>query len=112
MKPKSTLRAFLALAGSSILAVSSASAGQIWDGTGGDNNLNTAGNWDSDSLPTFTRAVTFVGNTRNGAVNDVAGDSIIGGVNLTKDGTSGKTNPFTLNVVVLWCAFRSTFQNA
>jgi hypothetical protein len=40
MKSKSTLRHFLALAGSSLLAVSSTHAANIWDGGGGDGNWN------------------------------------------------------------------------
>ena len=31
-----------------------ASAGTTWDGGGADTNINTAGNWDSDVLPTIT----------------------------------------------------------
>ena len=54
-------------------------------------------NWDSDALPTFTNAITFVGNVRNGAVNNLTAASIIGGINLTNDGTAGKTNAFTLS---------------
>jgi hypothetical protein len=65
-----------------LLTISSASAGQIWDGTGVDDNWNTAANWDSDLLPTFTNAITFTGNTRNGAVNNLNADSVIGGINL------------------------------
>ncbi len=91
------LRSFLALASSSLLAISQAHAGQIWDGSGGDNNWNTAANWDGDVLPTFTNAITFTGNTRNGAVNNLTADTIIGGINLTNDATSGKTNVFTLS---------------
>jgi autotransporter-associated beta strand protein len=91
------LRSFLALASSSLLAISQAHAGQIWDGSGGDNNWNTAANWDGDVLPTFTNAITFTGNTRNGAVNNLTADTIIGGINLANNSTSGRTNAFTLS---------------
>ena len=92
------LRSILALASSSLLAISQAHAGQIWDGSSGtDSNWNTAANWDGDVLPTFTSPITFTGNTRNGAVNNLTADTIIGGINLTNDGTSGKTNAFTLS---------------
>ncbi|OYV04905.1 MAG: hypothetical protein CFE26_14405, partial [Verrucomicrobiales bacterium VVV1] len=95
MKIGSTLRLALPLA--CALASSSVHAGQIWDGGGGDANWNTAGNWDGDVLPTFTNAVTFTGNTRTAAVNNLTADSVIGGINLTNNGTSGKTNAFTLS---------------
>ena len=92
MKTTFKLNAFLTL-----LTISSASAGQIWDGTGVDDNWNTAANWDSDALPTFTNVITFTGNTRNSAVNNLTADSIIGGINLTNDGSAGLTNAFTLS---------------
>jgi fibronectin-binding autotransporter adhesin len=92
MKTTFKLNAFLTL-----LTISSASAGQIWDGTGVDDSWNTAANWDSDLLPTFTNAITFTGNTRNGAVNNLTADSIIGGINLANDGSIGLTNAFTLS---------------
>ena len=99
MKPRDLLRLSFPLASAiaALLAFSSVRAGQIWDGGGGDNNWNTAGNWDGDVLPTFTNAITFVGNTRNGAVNNLTADTLIGGINLTNDSTSGKTNAFTLS---------------
>jgi autotransporter-associated beta strand protein len=83
-----------------VLTASTLYAGQIWDGgsTGpGDDNWNTAANWDSDTLPTFTNAITFSGNTRNGPFNDLAADSIIGGILFTNDGSAGNTNAFTLS---------------
>jgi autotransporter-associated beta strand protein len=75
-------------------------AGQIWDGgsTGpGDDNWNTAANWDGDALPTFTNAISFTGDTRNTPTNDLAANSLIGGILFTNDGSAGKTNAFTLS---------------
>src|SRR5262245_49065063 len=41
-----------------ILAISIAPAGTIWDGGGADANINTAANWDSNTLPTNLTTVT------------------------------------------------------
>jgi autotransporter-associated beta strand protein len=87
MKPKSILRNFLLTAGSSLLAISSASAGQIWDGTGANTNWDTLANWDGDTLPDFASAITFAGTTRPTNVNNLAADTTIGGINFTN--TSG-----------------------
>jgi len=82
MKTKSKLRLFLLLACSSLLAVFSASAGQTWDGGSLDNsNWNTADNWDSDTLPTFSSAITFAGTNRAANTNDLPADTTIGGIN-------------------------------
>ncbi len=99
MKIRSTFRLALPLAcaAAAMLASPSVHAGQIWDGSGGDNNWSTTANWDGDVLPTFTNAITFTGNTRNGAVNNLTADTIIGGINLTNNGASGQTNAFTLS---------------
>jgi hypothetical protein len=98
MKPNSTLRYFLSLCSSSLLAISFAHADQIWDGGSlVDSNWNTAANWGLDTLPTFSNAITFVGNTRNGAVNNLTAASTIGGINLTNAGGIGQTNAFTLS---------------
>jgi autotransporter-associated beta strand protein len=84
MKEKSNLRNLIFAAGSSLLAVSSASAGQIWDGGSGiDSFWNTADNWDSNTLPTFGSAITFTGTTRATNVNDLTPDTTIGGINFT-----------------------------
>jgi fibronectin-binding autotransporter adhesin len=99
MKLKSTSHLALPLASAivSLLVASSVHAGQIWDGTGADDNWNTSNNWDFDVLPTFTNVITFTGNTRNGAINNLIADSIIGGINLANDGIAGNTNAFTLS---------------
>ncbi len=61
MKPKSTLHSFLLAAGSSLLAISSASAQAIfWDGAGGGTwGLTT--NWSTDLVPTSSNDVTILG---------------------------------------------------
>jgi fibronectin-binding autotransporter adhesin len=97
MKPKSTLRSFLALAGTSLLAFSYTHAGQIWDGGGTDDNWNTPANWDSDALPDFATAITFAGDTRNAPVNNLTADTTIGGINFSNDGTVGFANAFALS---------------
>jgi autotransporter-associated beta strand protein len=97
MKFTSRIASPLAAAIAALLAISYSHAGQIWDGGGGDDNWNTAGNWDSDTLPTFTNAITFTGNVRNGAVNNLTAASTIGGINLTNAGGIGQTNAFTLS---------------
>jgi hypothetical protein len=70
MKPKfRSVHAFpLAAAIAALLALSSVRAGQIWN---------------RDVLPTFTSAISFTGNIRNSAVNNLTADSIIGGNILT-----------------------------
>jgi fibronectin-binding autotransporter adhesin len=101
MKPKSALYKFpLASAIATLLASSSVHAGQIWDGGSigpGDNNWSTDANWDGDLDPIFANPITFTGNIRNVAVNDLAADSVIGGINFTNDGSGGFTNAFTLS---------------
>jgi autotransporter-associated beta strand protein len=96
MKAKSTLCSFLALAGSSLLAVSYTHAANIWDGGGGNGNWNTADNWDNDLLP-GTGALTFTGDVQTSTNNDlVAVNPSFGGINFTNDGSAGKTSAFTL----------------
>jgi fibronectin-binding autotransporter adhesin len=109
MKPKSSLRSFLALSGSALLAVSSVNATQFWDGTGGDANWNTPANWGGDTLPAFsTIAINFGGANAGGtavgtipasqttANNDLTAGSLIFNILLTNNGTSGRTQAFTL----------------
>lgn len=84
MKRKTKLLRALLVTSISLLGVSSASAGQIWDGTSAvDDNWNTPANWDSDTLPTFANAITFAGTTRATNVNDLTADTTIGGLNFT-----------------------------
>jgi MYXO-CTERM domain-containing protein len=105
MKPKHTLRHFLLIAGSSLLAVSSSHAGQIWDGgSSANNNWNTASNWDGATvnadgtgvLPSFGSAITFTGDVQISTNNDLTALSTVGGFNFTNDGSTGKTSAFTL----------------
>jgi hypothetical protein len=91
MKPKSSLRLFLLAAGSSLLAIASASADQTWDGgSATDSNWNTADNWGSNTLPNFANQIIFAGTTRTATVNNLAADTTIGGFNFTNS-TSGQT---------------------
>jgi autotransporter-associated beta strand protein len=96
MKLKSTLRSFLALAGSSLLAISYTHAANIWDGGGGNGNWNTATNWDNDFVPAVTgQTLTFTGDLQTNTTND-AGITSVNGILFTNDGSPGKTMPFTL----------------
>jgi fibronectin-binding autotransporter adhesin len=97
MKPKNTLRHFLLLAGSSLLAISYTHADQTWDGGGADNNWNTPENWGGDTLPTLPGDITFAGDTRNAAANDFAAATTITGISFTNDGSAGQANAFTLS---------------
>jgi autotransporter-associated beta strand protein len=97
MKPKPTLRNFLALAGSSLLAISSTHAGQIWDGGSlVDSNITTPENWDGDIVANFGSAISFGGNVRNAVTNDRAIAATIAGINFTNNGSADNTNGFTL----------------
>jgi autotransporter-associated beta strand protein len=109
MKPKSSLLSFLALCGSTLLGVNSVNATQFWDGTGSDANWNTPENWGGDTLPAFTTTTINFGGTNAGgtavgnvaalqttANNDLAADSLIYNIALTNNGTSGRTQAFTL----------------
>jgi fibronectin-binding autotransporter adhesin len=100
MKPKSTLRHFLILAGGSLLAISSASADQTWDGTGGDDFWNTPANWGLDGLPNFANAITFSGTTRTTNVNNLTAATTIGGINFTNS-TAGQAFSISGNSITL-----------
>jgi autotransporter-associated beta strand protein len=98
MKPKAPLRHFLAIAGSSLLAISQSHADQTWDGTDADDDLwSSADNWGLNTIPTWASAINFGGNTRNSTNNDLAADELIGGINFTNDGSVNRTNAFTLS---------------
>jgi len=58
--------------------IPSAEASNIWDGGGGDNNWNTAANWDTDAVPIFPQALTFNGTTRLTSNNDLSGLTVNG----------------------------------
>lgn len=55
-------------------------ADQTWDGGGADNLWSTAANWGLDTLPGFGSQIIFSGTTRTGTINDLAGDTVIGGI--------------------------------
>lgn len=95
MKSTARLRSFLALSGSTLLAISCTHAANIWDGGGGDGNWTTLNNWDNNALP-GTGALTFVGDIQTITNNDRAAALSYGGINFTNDGSSGKTSGFTL----------------
>jgi autotransporter-associated beta strand protein len=96
MKPTGIKSILVTGAGSILFTLSSAHAGQIWDGGGGNANWLTLANWDGDNLPDFANPITFQGNTRNGPFNNRPADAVVGGINFANDGSSGKTNAFTL----------------
>lgn len=79
-----------------LLQTPAAHADQIWDGGGADAFWNTAANWGSDALPAFTNAITFGGVLQTSTSNNLTADSVIGGINFTNDGASGKTGAFSL----------------
>jgi fibronectin-binding autotransporter adhesin len=79
------------------LTAPAAFAGQIWDGGGGDDNWDLPANWDADSLPDFNNAITFEGTTRLTPFNNLTAGTVIGGINFTNDGSSGKTSAFNLS---------------
>ena len=75
MKPKSTLRHFLCIAGSSVLAISSATAATLyWDGADTNANANGgAGTWDNGSTSNWDTAATGGSNSVwTNANNDTA----------------------------------------
>src|SRR5262245_16895167 len=58
-------RQVMALSAAATFAVTSlATAGQIWDGGGANDNLGTTANWDSDALPNFAAVLQLAGTTR------------------------------------------------
>lgn len=63
--------------------VTDSHAGQIWDGGAGSGLWNNALNWDSDTLPNFSSAISFAGVTQTATINDLAADTTIGGINFT-----------------------------
>lgn len=97
MKPKTALRHFLALAGSSMLAISSTRADQNWDGGGANNNITTPENWGLDTLPDFGSQIFFGGNMNNTINNDRAAATGFVQFTFTNNGTAGRTNAFTLS---------------
>jgi autotransporter-associated beta strand protein len=112
MKPKSSLRSFLALGGSTLLVVSSVNATQFWDGTGGDAYWNTAANWGGDALPAFgTTAINFgslssaagtaFGNVvvpaQTTATNNLAANSTVKGISFGNTGAANRTQAFILD---------------
>jgi autotransporter-associated beta strand protein len=120
MKPKSSLRSFLALSGSAMLAVTSANATQFWDGTagGGDNNWNTPANWGGDELPAFTTTAINFGSLSSAAGtafgnvvvptvtttnNDLTAGTLIKTIFLGNNGQANRTDAYTLqgNSIVL-----------
>ena len=72
-------------------------AGQIWDGGGGNDNWDLPANWDEDSLPEFNNALSFEGASRLTPFNNLTAGTVIGGINFTNDGSSGKTSAFNLS---------------
>lgn len=80
-----TLAAIMCLAGQKVVL-----ADNIWDGGGGaPGNWNTAANWGSDTLPTFSGTLTFTGTTQTGTNNDLALDTLIGGITFDNSTTGG-----------------------
>jgi len=75
-----SMRPVLAALLAATLAPAARSA-NIWDGGSagpGDNNWNTAANWDDDVVPTFPAALTFGGTARLAATNDLVGMTVTG----------------------------------
>ncbi len=76
-------------------AMPAAHADNTWDGGGGDGNWNTAANWGLDTLPSTGVLLSFSGNLQNVTNNNLSSATYFG-INFTNDGTTGKTNAFTL----------------
>ncbi|MFM1904557.1 MAG: hypothetical protein RLZZ440_2457 [Planctomycetota bacterium] len=82
-----------------MIAISAASvhAGQTWDGGGVNDNWTSPANWDGDVGPNFANPITFQGETRTNTLNNRTADSVVGGINLTNDGSVGKTAAFNFS---------------
>ena len=80
-----------------LLAAGPAVAGNVWDGGGfGGDNWTFPGNWDGDAVPNYANDLTFTGNVRNTPLNDRPAASTVKGFLFTNDGSTGKTNAFTI----------------
>jgi len=97
----------LVCAAGALLAVSSAYAGQTWDGGGADSNWNTAANWDANTLPNFANQITFAGATRLTNVNNLDPDTTIGGFYFSNQ-TSGQIFSISGNRITLGGDFTAT----
>ncbi len=71
-----------------------------WDGAGSDNKWQTINNFTGGNgtggSPAAGDTLIFTGDTQNSTNNDSAAATIFAGISFTNDGTSGKTNAFTL----------------
>jgi autotransporter-associated beta strand protein len=121
MKPSKNL--FAVGLGLSVASISPfALGGNTWDGGGADNNWTTAENWNSDTLPNYTTALTFAGSSRLAPSNDLtdltvagfvfssgAGAFNIGGNSITLGGniTNSSTNLQTINLAMATTAART-----
>jgi len=90
-------RTGLAAATLTLLAAGPLWAGNTWTGLGfGGDNWTFPNNWDGGEVPDYGTAITFAGDTRNTPVNDRPDNSTVNGINFTNDGSTNKTNAFTL----------------
>ena len=67
----------------------------VWTGGAGDNNWNTAGNWNTDSVPIAGEEITFDGNANITVPVDLENNSVdikSGTVGLVVGGTSTGTS--------------------
>ena len=87
-----------------------------WNGGGADNNWQTGANWTNAIPPATdgTASLTFSGNTRTVTTNTIAADTVLTGINLVNDNSSGKTSAFTLsgNRITLGGNISSTASSA
>lgn len=56
-------------------------ADQTWDGGGANNLWSNSANWGLDTLPNFNNALSFSGTIQTSTINDLAADTLIGGIN-------------------------------
>lgn len=61
-------------------------AGTIWDGGGIDTNINTAANWDGDSLPTLTGGSTTLTFGTGGSSTIINTNVDVAGIAINRDG--------------------------
>ena len=78
-----------------ITGVSLQAATLVWNGGGADDNWSTAGNWTGVAF-TAGDILQFGGSTRLATVNNLAADSLVGGIDFTNN-TFANTTALTLS---------------
>ncbi|MGB6223679.1 beta strand repeat-containing protein [Haloferula sp.] len=94
MKPKH--QKLLLAAISLTISVPVVHAGQIWDGGGVNDNWTSPANWDGNTSPNFNNEINFKGDTRTSPINNLAADTLIGGIRFENNGDAGFDAAFNL----------------